>query len=286
MENLDISIHEAQRVVDRKRVFVNGSVLEEKNSQIEGEIEVVVFQPNPLGLKPIFENGYFAFFDKPSGVLVHPRKREVIQTLSDDIKFLFGKDANVVHRIDKETSGLVLVSKDKNSEVFLKNLFESRAVKKEYMALVFGKLTESFVIDEKLLLDKEDSLVRIKVHVDTLGKDALTRIEPMSYFEKYDVTLIKAIPLTGRQHQIRAHLFHVKHPIVGDPIYGVDEEFASDFLEGKISDDERLKVTKSSRLLLHASRVVFEFNNETFDIHSPVNVEEIFLKEYCIHDKL
>jgi 23S rRNA pseudouridine1911/1915/1917 synthase len=78
----------------------------------------------------------------------------------------------------------------------------------------------------------------------------------------------------------------VKHPIVGDPIYGVDEEFASDFLEGKISDDERLKVTKSSRLLLHASRVVFEFNNETFDIHSPVNVEEIFLKEYCSHDKL
>lgn len=75
MDELDISIHEAQRTVDRKRVFLDGELLLEKNSEITGTIEVVQFQPNPIGLKPIYETEEFAVFDKPSGVLVHPRKR-------------------------------------------------------------------------------------------------------------------------------------------------------------------------------------------------------------------
>ncbi|WP_024954528.1 RluA family pseudouridine synthase [Sulfurospirillum arcachonense] len=275
MDELGISIHEAQRTVDRKRVLVNGNVLEEKSGEIQGEIEVVVFQPNPLGLQPVFETEDFAVFDKPSGILIHPRKREEIQTLNDDIKYLFGKDANAAHRIDKGTSGLVLVSKDKKSEAELKQLFEDKEVYKEYIALVNGEVKESLEIKEKLLTDLPESKIRIKVHVHESGKDSFTKIEPIEYDKKNNVTLVKAIPQTGRQHQIRAHLFHVEHFIIGDTLYGLDEELAGDYLDGKI-DEEVLNLTKSKRLLLHANRIAFEYKDIKYDIVSKVDIKKEF----------
>lgn len=281
MQNLGVSIHEAQKIVDRKRVKVDGEVLHVKSGEICGEIEVTVFEPNPVGLKPIYETDDFAIFDKPSGLLVHPRKREQIQTLNDDIKFLFGKDANAVHRIDKETSGLVLISKNKNSEVTLKTLFEEKKVQKEYLALVHGKIDNKIIIEEKLLVDKPSSLVRLKVHVDENGKYAKTIIEPLKYFPIENKTLVKAIPLTGRQHQIRAHLFHVEHSIVGDTLYGVDEKFASEYLDGQISEEKRQRVTKAKRLLLHANSISFDYQGKSYIIDSNKNIEEEFFKELC-----
>lgn len=279
MQNLDISIDEAQKFIDRKRVKLNGETLHVKNSLICGLVEVSVFEPTPLGLKPIFETDDFAVFDKPSGILIHPRKREDVQTLNDDIKFLFGKNANAVHRIDKETSGLVLVSKNKTAEVALKSLFENKQVYKEYLALVHGCVSKEFVIEENLLVNKPESLVRLKVHVDQNGKYAKTLIKPLKYFENLHVSLVKAIPFTGRQHQIRAHMFHVEHSILGDTIYGVEEEFTSNYLNGEISEDVRVTITKARRLLLHADLISFEYLGKNYTIKSKQNSEEIFLEE-------
>ncbi len=276
MDELGISIHEAQKIVDRKRVFVDGVLLEEKSGEIEGSIEVVVFQPNPVGLEPVFETEDFAVFEKPSGLLVHPRKREEIQTLNDDIKFLFGKDANAVHRIDKGTSGLVVVSKDKKSEVELKQLFEDKKVYKEYIALVDGKVSKPIDIEEKLIVDLPSSKIRIKVHVDKNGKDSLTRVEPIEYDRKNDVTLIKAIPKTGRQHQIRAHLFHVEHFIIGDTLYGLDEDLAEEYLDGVMSLERSYELTRARRLLLHASRIVFRYKSVEYDIISKIDIKKEF----------
>jgi 23S rRNA pseudouridine1911/1915/1917 synthase len=281
MQNLDISIDEAQKFIDRKRVKLNGETLHVKNAEVCGQLEISVFEPTPLGLVPVFETDDFAVFDKPSGVLIHPRKREEIQTLNDDIKFLFGRDANAVHRIDKETSGLVLVSKNKIAEVTLKSLFENKQVHKEYLALVQGFVSKEFVIEENLLVNKPESLVQLKVHVDKEGKYAKTLIKPLKYFETLHVSLVKAVPFTGRQHQIRAHMFHVEHSILGDTIYGVDEEFTSEYLNGKISEDIRKKVTKAQRLLLHAELISFEYLGKNYTIKSKQNSEEIFLKELC-----
>jgi 23S rRNA pseudouridine1911/1915/1917 synthase len=276
MDELGISIHEAQKTVDRKRVMVNGVLLEEKSGEIQGEIEVVVFQPNPLGLKPVFETEDFAVFDKPSGVLIHPRKREEIQTLNDDIKYLFGRNANAAHRIDKGTSGLVLVSKNKKSEAELKQLFEDKEVYKEYVALVDGKIEEDLDIDEKLLVDLPSSKIRIKVHVNENGKKAFTKIEPIEYDKTNNVTLVKAIPKTGRQHQIRAHLFHVKHSIIGDTLYGLSEDLAEEYLDGHMSLEKSYELTRAKRLLLHANRICFEYKNEKYDILSKVDIKKEF----------
>ncbi len=276
MDELGISIHEAQKTVDRKRVHVNGVLLEYKSGEIQGEIEVVVFQPNPIGLKPVFETEDFAVFEKPSGLLVHPRKREEIQTLNDDIKYLFGKDANAVHRIDKGTSGLIVISKNKKSEVELKQLFEDKKVYKEYVALVYGMVENSLEIDEKLLVDLPSSKVRIKVHVHENGKNSFTKIEPIEYDEKNNVTLVKAIPKTGRQHQIRAHLFHVEHFIIGDTLYGLSEDLAEEYLDGIMSLEKSYELTRAKRLLLHASRICFRYKNVEYDIVSKLDIKKEF----------
>ncbi len=276
MDELGISVHEAQRIVDRKRVFVDGVLLEEKSGEIEGDIEVILFQPNPIGLEPVFETEDFAVFEKPSGLLVHPRKREDVQTLNDDIKHLYGKDANAVHRIDKETSGLILISKNKSSESELKQLFEDKKVYKEYVALVDGELDVSLDIEAKLLVDLETSLIRIKVHVDDRGKDSFTKIEPIFYDKNNNVTLIKAIPKTGRQHQIRAHLFHVEHFIIGDPLYGLNENLAEEYLDKKMDKGKRFLLTKANRLLLHASRIAFEYKDIKYDIVSNIDIKKEF----------
>ena len=276
MDELGISIHEAQKTVDRKRVHVNGVLLEYKSGEIQGDIEVVVFKPNPIGLKPVFETEDFAVFEKPSGLLVHPRKREEVQTLNDDIKYLFGKDANAVHRIDKGTSGLIVISKNKKSEVELKQLFENKKVYKEYTALVDGKVENDLDIDEKLLVDLASSKIRIKVHVHEDGKDSFTKIKPIDYDKKNDVTLVKAIPKTGRQHQIRAHLFHVEHSIIGDTLYGLNEELAEEYLDGIMSYERSYELTRSKRLLLHASRISFTYKGIEYDILSKVDIKKEF----------
>lgn len=276
MDEMDISIHEAQKIVDRKRVFVDGVLLEHKSGVIQGEIEVSVFEPNPTGLKPVFETEDFAVFEKPSGVLIHPRKREGAQTLNDDIKYLFGKDANAVHRIDKETSGLIIASKNKKSEVELKQLFENKKVYKEYIALVNGEVEVGFDIDEKILINLPSSKIRIKAHIDEEGKDSFTRLEPLEFDDSNNVTLVKAIPKTGRQHQIRVHLFHVKHCIIGDTLYGLDEDLAEEYLDGHMGFEQRVELTKAKRLLLHASRVSFNYKNIGYDIISQVDAKKEF----------
>ncbi len=275
INEFSISMGEAQKWIDKKRVYIDGKILKIKNSNIKGNVEVIFFQPESSDLKPIFETDCFAVFDKPSGVLVHPNKLSNQYSLNDDIKFLFGKDANVVHRIDKETSGLVLVSKNKKCEVELKRLFEYRKIQKEYLALVDGMIDDEFVIDARLKAGLAGSMIKIKSHVCEDGQIAITKIVPLKYFATKNKTIIKAIPKTGRTHQIRAHMFHVKHKIIGDPIYGVDELFVDKFLNGDMSKLERLELTGAKRLMLHAYSLSFQYNGIEYNIKSEMNFKEL-----------
>jgi len=275
LNEFNISMSEAQRWIDKKRVYVDGKVLEMKNQDLKGEIEVIFFKPEGGNCKPIFETNFFAVFDKPSGVLVHPNRLSNQYSLNDDIKYLFGKEANVVHRIDKETSGLVLVSKYKRFESELKKLFEHRKIEKTYLALVEGKIDKSFSINAKLKSNLSSSFIKIKSHVCEDGQIALTEIVPLKYFPRRDMTMIKAIPKTGRTHQIRAHMFHVKHKIIGDPIYGIDENFVDKFLNGNMSKSERLDITGAKRLMLHSDSLSFKYRDISYNIKSKINFEEL-----------
>lgn len=276
MDTFDISMGEAQKMVDKRRVFVEEEQLLKKSALIVGNIGVVVFEGNPKGLLPVFETEDFAVFEKPSGVMMHPRKRSDGYTLNDEIKSLYGKDANAAHRIDKSTSGLVLVGKHKQAEIDLKRIFATRQVQKSYLALVHGKIDDVIIINEKLKRDVETSQIRLKVHVDERGKSSQTKITPLRYFVDKNATLVEAIPYTGRQHQIRVHLFHVKHHIVGDPIYGIDEVYAEKFLDGLMSEEEQFELTKSSRLLLHAQSLTFEYKGIPYKIESTFDAKTIF----------
>jgi 23S rRNA pseudouridine1911/1915/1917 synthase len=251
-----------------------GKIIDENNKRLQKNqilksnfIYIVVFEPQTKGLKPIFDSFHFAIFDKPSGIMVHPSSHQLnIYTLLDEIKYHFGEKASLVHRIDTETSGLVLVAKNAFSDMFLKNMFEEKLYKKSYKAIVIGEIKEELKINKPITNDT--GLIKLKMKTDISGKESITLVKPISYDKNQNQTLIEAIPLTGRQHQIRVHLDSIGHKIIGDTLYGVSEEFANEFLTNKISKEKRIEVTKASRLMLQANSLEFNFLDITYKFSS------------------
>lgn len=240
-----------------------------------GDVEYVVFVPATRGLQPIFRTPAFALFDKPSGVLVHPQNRHTPYSMVDEIRHSFGAQANITHRIDQETSGLLLAGLNKQSERTIKLMFEHRKISKTYLAFVHGYLSNDITIDAPLIRRPDESaLVRMVVKVHKDGKSSRTDVKVLKYYPDLDVTLIEAKPLTGRQHQIRVHMFHVKHPIVGDPIYGQSEADVVQFLDKNISKEERKLKSGASRLLLHAQRLSFVLSGIDYDLKSKADFIE------------
>ncbi|MDP3291551.1 MAG: RluA family pseudouridine synthase [Sulfuricurvum sp.] len=276
MDELGITRSEGQRLIARGRLTQNGIVMDDQFGFVEGSCEFICFEPVTRGFKPMFVANDFAVYDKPSGLSVHPHSRQSPYTLNDEIKHQFGEDANATHRIDQETSGLVLISRHKNSESVLKRLFSERAITKKYLAMVRGEVKGQIDIQEPLYRkDHPNLLISMVVKVDPKGKPAHTIIKPLRYFPQYDMTLVEASPLTGRTHQIRVHLFHVKHPIVGDPVYGPDEEEVTRFIKKELSSEDRLRIGGSTRLLLHAHSLEFTYENE----HICIVSEKDFIQE-------
>lgn len=273
MKEFGCSQSESQSFIARGRLVCNGKVVEKAHHEIEGECELISFEPITRGLNPHAVYDEFVVFDKPSGVLIHPQNRNTPYSLIDELKYQFGMDANIVHRIDQETSGLVLCAKNKESERTIKCMFQDREMKKKYLAFVHGELKEELSIDAPLLRydDEKSALIRMVVKVDESGKDSLTHIKPLEYFEHADVTLVECSPHTGRQHQIRVHLFHMKHPIVGDPIYGQLESEIVKYLDRELSTEDRMQHSGASRLLLHANELEFELYGKKYNIKSDVD---------------
>ena len=276
IDELGISQRDSQRHIANGRLFIDGKPMTKPTAEVEGEFEFVVYEPSTRGLEPIRVEDKFVVFDKPSGVLIHPQNRNTEYSLVDELKYQFGLDANIAHRIDQETSGLVLCARDKQSEKDIKAMFEFRDMQKTYLALVHGEFKNEITVDEPLLRKEDESaIVRMVVKVHKDGKPSRTHFKPLKYFPDKDMTLVECKPYTGRQHQIRVHLFHVKHSIVGDPIYGQDEKDVLRFLDKDISLEERVKLSGSSRLMLHACELEFELYDKTYTIES----KEGFLKE-------
>jgi len=270
---------ESQRFISKGRILVEGEPMKKTAGEIEGEIEFIYFEPITKGLIPNHIDEEFVVFDKPSGMLVHPQTKKTPYSLIDELKFQFGMDANIAHRIDKETSGLVLCAKNKTSEREIKMMFQEREMKKKYLALVHGEFKESICIEAPLLrFQAESAIVRMVVKVDETGKKSKTDFKPLEYFPELDMTLVECSPHTGRQHQIRVHLFHVKHPIVGDPIYGQTEEDLVKYLDRVLTPQERVDKSGATRLLLHANELEFELYGKKYNFVSKVNFIEEFKK--------
>ena len=247
-----------QRLTSKGRIFDENMNTINTGETIPTEyIYIAVFEGMTRGLKPLIEFPDFAIFDKPTNLMVHPISKNTPYSLLDEIRFHFGENANLIHRIDAETSGLIIVGKNKKSEKDLKEMFQEKKYHKSYLAIVEGHIKEEIKIDKGL--DREGLLIGVRMKVCDDGKESVTIIKPITYNKEKDLTLIEALPLTGRQHQIRVHLNSIGHKIIGDPIYGIDEKITDLFLKNKLSEDERLKYTKANRLLLQANYLEFEF---------------------------
>lgn len=263
---------EAQRFISKGRILVNDEKMLKTAGEIEGEIEFIYFEPITRGLAPTFVEEEFVVFDKPSGVLIHPKTKATPYSLIDELKYQFGRDANIAHRIDMETSGLVLCAKNKVSERDIKMMFQEREMKKKYLAMVHGEFKESLVIEAPLLRKQDESaVVRMIVSVHESGKASKTSFTPLEYFPDLDMTLVECSPHTGRQHQIRVHLFHVKHPIVGDPIYGQSKEDFISYLDRELTPLMRIDKSGATRLLLHANELEFELYGKKYNVKSKVD---------------
>lgn len=260
-------------LLEKGKITDENNIRLQKNQTIKSNfIYIIIFEAQTKGLKPIFDSFHFAIFDKPSGIMVHPSSHQLnIYTLLDEIKYLFGDKGSLVHRIDAETSGLVLVAKNAFSDMILKNMFEEKLYTKKYKALVENEIKEELIINSPITNDT--GLIKLKMKTDLKGKESTTIIKPISYDKEKNQTLVSAIPLTGRQHQIRVHLNFIGHKIVGDPLYGVDESFADDFLKNKISQEKREEITKAKRLMLQADYLEFKFLDTKYMISSKQNLE-------------
>ncbi len=187
-----------------------------------------------MDIKTIFENDDLIVIDKPAGLLVHPVKDEK-NTLLDYLKPRY-PETQLVHRLDQDTSGVMVVAKNQKAYEFLKEQFLNRTIKKKYLALVHGTLK-----DKKGIIVKSISKSRKRGGSQTtapIGKnrEAITRYEVIQEFSDY--SLLEVFPETGRTHQIRVHLASIGHPIVGDDKYKFKrqkniEELKRQFLHAK-----------------------------------------------------
>ena len=191
-------------------------------------------------LRIIFEDFHLIAADKPAGQLVIPaRGRAQGEPLVEQVSRHIHKKAYVVHRIDRETSGLVVFAKDAKAHRGLCALWESREVQKTYLAWVQGRLDKK----EGLLDYPLKTFGSGKIGVDPKGKPSQTRYRTLK--TQGGVSLLEIEPLTGRRHQIRVHLYHAGHPVLGDPLYGQERP-----------------VGGVSRLLLHAYRLQLTYQGE------------------------
>ena len=145
-------------------------------------------------------------------------------------------------------------------------MFQEKKYHKSYLAIAQGEIKEEIRIDKGL--DREGLVIGVRMKVCDDGKQSVTIIKPLKYNKEKDLTLVEALPLTGRQHQIRVHLHSIGHTILGDPIYGVDDENAENYLNKTLSEGDRFIVTKSHRLWLHANYLEFTYKNIIYKIFS------------------
>ncbi len=260
---LKCSLKEAQRHLDKQRLKQNQQAVC-KSQMIQGVVSLIYFKPNKKTQALVFETKDFGVFDKPAQVYTHPKGYFYHESLLDCIQSHFGKNAHPAHRLDYETSGLVLVGKTLQSTNDLKALFMQKKVKKTYLALVHGLVDKNIVIDKPILTPQNiQKDLRIQSKISPLGKPSTTLVEPLSYNPFLDISLLKITPITGRTHQIRLHLSSVNHRIVGEGLYGVIDENARKYLQLKRENNAPL-------LMLHASSLEFEFKGAIYKIISPM----------------
>jgi 23S rRNA pseudouridine1911/1915/1917 synthase len=226
----------------------------------------------PREYSVLYEDEWLLAVDKPAGLPVHPTARYFRNTLTALLKERYGDQRPVLtHRLDSETSGVVLTAKTKAVESAVKKMFAARQVGKVYQAVVGGTpQPRSGRIDIPLGPD-ESSPVRVKMAGRADGLPALTEYTVEKEFPSRRISLVRCFPRTGRQHQIRAHLAHIGHPVVGDKMYGPDRNLFLEYVENGPTP-EVIERAGFPRQALHATslRLTHPVRGEEWEITSPL----------------
>jgi len=256
-----------QRLIENEDVLVNEIAVKPSyrvrdNDEIEVdlvEIPVARFEPENIPLDIVFEDEYLAVINKPAGMVVHPGAGVQSGTLANAIAFHFEFEKSevrcqnpearigIVHRLDKDTSGLIVVAKTDEIHEALSEQFRERLVYKSYITLVHGSPdTNTGKIEAPIGRNKHN---RLRMKVASHGRSALSLWKVRKRYEKF--TLLDVEIKTGRTHQIRVHMGYINHPVVGDEIYNEGRD-------NTVADTNIRNAIKSmGRFFLHAEKLSF-----------------------------
>ena len=260
----DLSRSYLQQLIDEHKVRVDGQSRRAAFKLTPGEVVVVnvpapvvdELLPEAMDLNIVFEDDDVIVIDKPAGLVVHPAPGHASGTLVNGlIHHAPGMSVGgtmrpgIVHRLDKDTSGLIVAAKNDRARNSLVAQWEARTVEKRYIALVHGVLA-----DDQVTVDApigRDPMQRQRMAVIPAGRNAVTHLRATERFAQANLTLVEAEIETGRTHQIRVHAAFIKHPIIGDEVYG------------RLRADGKRTDSRVRRQFLHAAVLAFDLPDGT-----------------------
>jgi 23S rRNA pseudouridine1911/1915/1917 synthase len=206
----------------------------------------------------VFEDDELLVINKPAGLVCHPTKTDEFSSLVGRVRLYLGSEiqGQLVNRLDRETSGVTLIAKRADVAREIRRLWEQRLVTKEYLAIVHGALKAPYTIINESLGRDERSRVAIKDCVRPDGVPASTEIWRL--WVGNSLSVLRVEPRTGRKHQIRIHLAHIGHAIVGDKLYGEDEDLYMALVENRLTPAQRQQLILPYHAL-HARAVRFQW---------------------------
>lgn len=217
------------------------------------EIRKGEWEAQDLPIDCVYEDDYMLVINKPAGLVVHPGAGNPDKTLLNALLFRYPESralprAGIVHRLDKDTSGLMVVAKTEAARLGLTAQLVDHSLHREYLALVNGRVISGSSVDEPIARDKHD---RRKMAINMMGKEAITHYRVDERYRNH--TLLRVQLETGRTHQIRVHMTHIGFSLVGDPVYG--RRLA---IPGDCHADLERALRNFKRQALHATRIEYE----------------------------
>ncbi|MFR7759631.1 MAG: RluA family pseudouridine synthase [Peptoniphilus grossensis] len=234
-QKLEINRSQIKKHIESGNILLNGKIVKAGYGLKEGDTITVSFEdeekllPENIYFDIIYEDEYLAVISKPQDLVVHPGAGNKSGTLVNGLLFKFKNLSNpidedrpgIVHRLDKDTSGLMIIAKNYEAYYKLVDMFKYREIEKHYLAIVHGNIYEDFDVDAPIGRDPNNR-IKMKV-VEENSKNASTSFHVVKNFDKF--TLLDVALHTGRTHQIRVHLSYVNHPVVGDKTYGIKNKY-------------------------------------------------------------
>lgn len=281
----DFSRSKLKNWLDSGSVFVNDDPLMKPSKKVTGGEEIKIFikeeriisaEPQDIPFEVIHESKDFIVVNKSAGMVVHPGAGNHQNTLLNALLFKFPElenlpRAGIIHRLDKDTSDLMIVSRNQNAFKNLSEQISQRLVKRTYQAFVVGNVSRSGIVEEPIGRHPRN---RQKQAVTNKGKYALTKYSIVKKYGNY--THLEVNLETGRTHQIRVHMSHIGFPLIGDVLYGRKKRFAK-----STNSDLREVIEKFPRQALHASNLSFEdaSNKKVLNFKSPLSKDILTLEK-------